>query len=418
MTWSITKKEILENLTTYRFYVLTGLLCTLVIVSIIVMCGDYRLRVENYNILLPKPNSPNVIIPPNPVSIFAKGLDANLGRLYEISILGIEVQASQQSINRLFSLFTVPDMVFIIKVMLAMIALLFSFDAICGEKESGTLRLLLACGSQRASVLFGKLLGRFVLVYVPFFVIFLAATIVVSLLPDVKADGYYWQRLAVFVVVSGMYTFVYCSLGVFISSLVPRSSTSMMLCLGVWVFFVFVIPNMGAIVAKSLSDVPPSDRVEMESRLATIQAIYEKTQKEKSSTEGDRGFGMMVQQIREANSQLFESYRPKLNRLVQITRSIVRISPSGAITLLLAEVANTGLNEELRLKDAITLHVNRNFNKIVGSEKGTIENFQYRRASLGDVLSESVFVDTFILMLFSLAFVGLAMVSFLRYDPR
>lgn len=192
----------------------------------------------------------------------------------------------------------------------------------------------------------------------------------------------------------------------------------MILCLGVWVFFVFVIPNMGAIVAKSLSDVPPSDRVEMESRLATIQAIYEKTQKEKSSTEGDRGFGMMVQQIREANSQLFESYRPKLNRLVQITRSIVRISPSGAITFLLADVANTGLNEELRLKDAIALHVNRNFDKIVGSEKGTIENFQYRRASLGDVLSESVFVDTFILMLFSLAFVGLAMVSFLRYDPR
>lgn len=417
MRLSIIKKEILENLKTYRFFILTGLLGILMIVSLIVSYGDYRLRLENYNILRPAPNSANVIIPPNPLSIFVRGLDANLGRLYEISILGIQVHASQQSINRLFSLFTVPDMLFIIKTMLALIALLFTFDAICGEKENGTLKLLLASGSQRTSLLLGKLLGRFTLVYVPFLLLFLAAAIAVSLLPDVQADGYYWQRIAVVIVASALCAFVFSALGLFISSLVHRSATSMILSLGIWTLFVFVIPNMGTTVARAVTDLPPSERLEMQGRLTAIQAIYERIQREKSSSDGREGV-RMIQQIREANSQLFESYRPKLNRIIEVTKNIVRVSPSGALTFLITDAANTGLQEELRLKDSITLHVSRNFNRIIGFEKGGIEDFQYRRASLGEVFSESVFVDTLILVLFSLGFVGLAMLSFLRYDPR
>lgn len=415
---ALIKKEILENVTTYRFAILTGLLGILMIVSIIVSYGDYRLRLENYNILRPEPNSINVIIAPNPMSILAKGLDANLGRLYEISMLGIEVHMSQQSVNRLFALFTVPDMLFIIKVMLPLLALLFAFDAICGEKENGTLKLLLTSGSQRISLLFGKLLGRFTLVYVPFLLLFLAAAIIVSLLPDVQADSYYWERTAVIIVVSVLYGLVFSSLGVFISSVVHRSATSMISSLGIWVFFVFVIPNMGTTVAKAVTDLPPSERVELQGRLVAIQAIYERIQREKGSNEGREAFLGMMQQLKEANSQLLENYRPKLNQLVNVTKSIVRLSPTGALTFLITDVANTGAREEFRLKDAITGHVNRNLPRMLGLEKGAIENFQYRRAALGEVFPQSAFVDALLLVLFNLAFIGLAMMNFLRYDPR
>ena len=36
----IVKKEILENLSTYRFYVLTGLIFSMMLISIIVSYGD------------------------------------------------------------------------------------------------------------------------------------------------------------------------------------------------------------------------------------------------------------------------------------------------------------------------------------------------------------------------------------------
>lgn len=415
---TILKKEILENLTTYRFYVLTGLLCLLMLISIIVSYGDYRLRLENYNTLQPQgSNHENIIIPPNPLSIIAKGLDANLGRLYKISALGIEVNPNQQSINRLFSLFTVPDMLFIIRVVLALCALLFSFDAISGERENGTLKLILAGGGQRVSLLLGKLFGRFTLVYVPFLVLFLVAVITVSVLPDVQAGSYYWERVGLILVVSGVYVLVFSSLGTSFSCLVHRSSTSMMFSLAFWVFFVFVVPNMGVTIAQSMSDVPPGDRVEMESRLSTVQAIFETIQHVKSS--GDqKEFARIMVQVKEANSHLLETYRPKLNRLINVTQDIVRISPSGALSFLITEIANTGMGEELRLKDAIILYVNRNFNRLAGLEKSPVEAFEYRPASLGSIFAGSAAIDVLILILFAFGFIGFAMTSFLRYDPR
>src|SRR5512135_2677833 len=85
MIREIAQKEILENLTTYRFYVLTGLLLVLMLVSIVISLGDYQRRMEDYALLRPGTNSENLIIEPTPLSIFVRGLDGNLGRLYELS---------------------------------------------------------------------------------------------------------------------------------------------------------------------------------------------------------------------------------------------------------------------------------------------------------------------------------------------
>ena len=416
MIRQLAKKEILENLTTYRFFILTGLLAIIIIVSIFVSYGDYQLRLENYSALRPAAGSANAMTPPNPLSIFARGLDGNIGRLYELDLTGIQVHSSQQSVNRLFSLFTMPDMLFIIKVLLAVIALMFSFDAVCGEKEAGTLKLMLACGSSRSSILFGKLAGRFSLVFVPFSLLFLASAIAVSVLPDVRADAYFWHRIIAIGLVSGVYTLVFTALGAFISSLVSRSATSLVLGLGLWTVFVFIIPSLGVTAAKSIADVPPADRVEMESRLGTIQAIYDRIQKE---TKGDTRAGIeMVRQLRETNSRLLDSYRPKLDRLTRVTKSILRFSPAGALTFLVTDVANTGILEESALKDAIVRHYNRNFARIIQMERGAPEAFAFSRATLSGVLSESAFVDCAVLLLFAGAFIALAMQKLSSYDPR
>ena len=226
MIWHIAQKEILENLTTYRFAVLTTVLCLLMAVSFIVSYGDFRLRMENYDLLLPKePGSAAVIIPPTPLSIFANGLDANMGRMYEETGLGIEVHQSQQSVNRLFSLFAAPDMLFIIKVILSLIALLMSFDVVSGEKEHGTLKLMLTSGAQKTSLLIGKLLGRFCLVFVPFILLFLMSFIVVSVLPAVQIDNHVIYSFFLIILVSAAYVSIFLSLGMFCSTLTHRTSS-------------------------------------------------------------------------------------------------------------------------------------------------------------------------------------------------
>ena len=413
----IVRKEILENLNTYRFYVLIGLIFSMMLISIIVSYGDYHLRVENYNILRPGPKETDkIILPPEPLSIFARGLDANAGRLYQLSSRGVEVQPNQQSINRVSSLFSMPDMLFVTRVILSLIALLFSFDAVCGEKEQGTLKLMLAGHTRRASVVLGKLTGRFLLVFVPFFVLFLVSSIVVSLLPNVRAGEEYWIRLALILAGSTLYVASFIALGTLISSLVNRSSTSMMVGLAAWVLLVFVVPNMGATVAQAIGDVPPADRVEMQTRLSTIQSIYETQQQMKNAK--DKDYSRIMIQIRETNNHLFQSYRPELNRLIELTRTLVRCSPSGAFSFLATELANTGIDRDIRIKDAIWMFVERNFNRFGGLEKGEVEQFQFRPSAPGEQITGVALPDALLLVIIPGIFVALAVVSFMRYDPR
>lgn len=63
---------------------------------------------------------------------------------------------------------TEVDWGFIIGYVLSLVALLFTFDSISGERERGTLRLTLANSIPRHTVLIGKYLGAFISVYIPF----------------------------------------------------------------------------------------------------------------------------------------------------------------------------------------------------------------------------------------------------------
>ncbi len=417
MIWHIARKEILENLRSYRFFILMGLLCVLIAVSVIVSYGDYELRMEHYNLTRPGPNSSNVMLPPNPLAIFAKGAEANIGRLYWVHAGNIEVESSEQSINRLFSLFTVPDMLFIVKVVLSLIALLFSFDAITDEKENGTMKLTLATGTRRTSLLFGKLTGRLTLVILPFAILFLAAALVVSLLPNVQAGNSYWLRIFVILLLSAVYSAVFIALGLLLSLLAHRSSTSLAFCLVAWVLFIFILPQAGASVATALAGVPPAERIELEQRLTSVRLEYEQVLRERSSGQ-EPGRTMQIQDTRDSYKQINESYRQKLNVLLHLTKELARTSPAGSLTFLVTDVLNTGLYEELRLKDNLWLYMDRNFNALSGAVEGNVDAFDYERASMGEVLSQSGISDLVVLVLFGLGFAALGMAAFARYDPR
>ena len=417
MIWIITKKEILENVLSYRFFILTGLLLLLMGVAGIVGYGDLTQRRGNFEILRPAPGSPNIIIEPTPLSMIAKGMEENLTRLHEVSFLGIQIHQNQQSVNRIFSLFAAPDLLFAIKVVLALIAILFSFDAVSHEKEQGTLRLILSHGIRRPSLIIGKLFGRFVLVAAPFTVLYLLYLVTISLLPGVAVTGDFWARAFIILLISLCYTLLFTAIGLFVSSMVHRSATSMVFGLALWLLFVFIIPNFGTTIARSISDVPSSDRIEMEGRLSTIQSIFERIQREKENPAGSEG-RRMIQQIRESSLRLIESYRPQMSALVRTTKTMLRLSPSGALHLVMTDVTNSGLYEESRLKDAIIQYVGRNFDRINQLEKGEPDAFQYQRASLSEVLAETGLVDVTIILLFTALFISAAYVRFLVYDPR
>ncbi|HUU17704.1 MAG TPA: ABC transporter permease subunit [Sedimentisphaerales bacterium] len=399
MLKSIIRKEILNNLFSYKFSIIFVLSTILILVSIFVMYRDYCLALENYEILRMKSEDLVVVIPPTPLGIFAKGLDENLCRSYGRGLAGqISVSSKQQSVNDLFKLFTALDLLYVIKVILSLCATLFAFDVVSGEKEVGTLRQSLSCSLKRPILIIGKWIGGFSSFILPFFIAVLLGTIFVTLSPMVEMSARNWAKLGLFLLSSVVYLAVFFSLGLLISCLTHRSSTSLVISLFVWTILVFLIPNLGNILARQFVEIPTVQQLELKREQSWTKNRFEKRRAVRSEHEE------MDSRMREENDKLTEDYRNRFNRLVKVSQNITRFSPAAAFTFLATDIMGTGMAEERRLKRAVLQY------------NGPV--FSYQRSSVREVLGPGGMSNCLILILFNILFFTGAHVAFLRYDVR
>ena len=414
MLKSIIRKEILSNLLSYKFSIIIILSTILILVSIFVMYRDYCLALENYEILRrTKSDDPVVVIPPTPLGIFAKGLDENLCRSYERGFGGrINASSKQKSVNNLFKLFTAPDLLYIIKVILSLCAMLFAFDIICGEKEIGTLRQSLSCSLKRPILIIGKWIGGFTSFILPFFIAVLLGTIFVTLSPMVDMNPDNWLKLGLFLLSSVIYLAVFFSLGLLISCLTHQSSSSLVISLFVWAMLVFLIPNLGNILARQLVRIPTVQQLELKREQILIKTGLEVNRPQTTMHERMEAH----KRFNSENEMLGEDYRNRFNRLVKVSQNITRISPAAAFTFLATDITGTGMSEERNLRRAVLQYMH-----IAGDwddEKGNRPAFSYQRSSFRKVLDQGGLSNCLILILFNILFFTGAHVAFLRYDVR
>jgi len=404
----IITKEILNNLFSYKFSIIIILSTILILVSIFVMYRDYCLALENYGILQPKSNEAIAIIPPTPLSIFAKGLDENLCRSYEIGFGGqIRVGSKQESVNNLFRLFTTPDLLYIVKVILALCAMLFAFDVVSGEKEVGTLRQSLSNSVKRPILVIGKWIGGFTSFIVPFFIAVLSGTILVTLSPMVQMNGQNWAKLGMFLFSSVLYLAVFFSLGLLISCLTHHSSSSLVISLFLWAMLVFFIPNLGNILARQFVEIPTVQQLEVKRSQIWIKEVFERINRGKNVRE-------VVGSINSENDKLIADYRNRFDRLVSVSQNITRFSPAAAFTCLATDLMGTGISEERRLKKAVLLYKDLVWNK----QQDDLPTFNFHRSSIKEVFGFGGLTNLMILILFNMLFFVSAYAAFLRYDVR
>jgi len=408
MLKSIIRKEILLNLLSYKFSIIITLSTILILVSIFVMYRDYCLARENYEIL--ESEGAAAVIPHTPLSIFAKGLDENLCRAHEMGF-GQRISASskQQSVNDLFKLFTVPDLLYIIKVILSLCAMLFAFDMISGEKEAGTLRQSLSGSLGRPILITGKWIGGFTSFILPFFIAVLLCTIFVTLSPMVAMSAQDWAKLGLFLLSGVIYLATFFSLGLLLSCLTHRSSTSLVISLFVWSILVFLIPNLGNILARQFVEIPTVQQLELRRRQIAMSAWQEVNRLPLVSDRIAR-----LARARSEGDQVTEDYRNRFDRLVTLSQSITRVSPTASFTFLATDLMGTGMLEEGRLKNAVVKYMFASDN----DEDRERPKFSYQRASCREALGQGGLNNLLILVLFNILFFSGAYVTFLRYDAR
>jgi hypothetical protein len=411
---TVAGKEVLANLLGSRFYVVVLLAAALVATSFFVMGRDYKARLADHDLIKAKPGEPVAVNPPNPLSIVAKGLDEAMSRSFEVTPIGVTVRAGQKSGNTVFAFFPAPDFLYVVRVVMSLLALLFGFDLVNREKEDGTLRLVLANPVPRGAVLFGKWAGSFVSLAAPFLLVTGIGLAVLALDPAIRFTGGQVARLALILGLSLLYIAFFLSLGLLVSALTRRASSALVILLFAWVLVVFVLPNLGTLVARQAVEVP-SVRALSEKR----QQIWTREVLLRIRGQGD--WPSHVKAISAENDALEADHRVKFERLVALSKAINRVSPAAGFVYAVTEIAGTGIGEESAFKREVVRYKNGLLGRTLAAPDGGVADnpaFRYAYRPLGGVLAAGALFDAGWLAAGAVLLFALAYAAFVRYDVR
>ena len=275
-------REFLANILTLRFLlgliICTGLVCLNtwgLVQSYTHRLGDYRRAVDaNTNEVrniqtysqISYSRSPSAEKKPPLLSILNEGLEGRLGNSVKVSHVVVPVKTTQHgSDNPYLVVFPRTDLTLVFQIVISLLAFLFSYDAIAGERQSGTLALVLSNAVPRGKLLFGKYLGGILGLAIPLVVSLLVALLFVFLSPNVVISASDWVRIGIFCLVSLIYMSVFFTLGMLFSTWVGRTTTALILTMFFWVLFVLIFPRASAFAVSKLIPIKSEDHISFES---------------------------------------------------------------------------------------------------------------------------------------------------------
>lgn len=411
-----TVKEIVANLLSYKFFVVMLLAVLLLASSLFIMHRDYTQRLDDYRVIQPKPGAPTAVLPPNPLSIFIKGVDEVMGRSFEITPIGITTRSGQKSGNIFFLFFPTPDFLFIAQMVLSLVALLLGFDQISRERESGTLKLMLANAVPRSHILLGKWLGNFLSLALPILLTTLLGFAALQFDSAIHFDAGQIGRFLLILFCTLLYMAQFLSLGLLISCHTRRASTSLVALLVTWVMMVFVVPSLGALVARQTVDLPSVKALSEQRQRTWTSGIIEALQQPT-----DRDWHATYRAIHRRNDLMEEDYLRRYDELLRVSRRYTRFSPTAAYMYAVSDLAGTGMSEESRFKQEVVRYKNAVLEKVIAaadSAAPAAPAMHYRHRSLGEVLAAGTLIDLAWLLFYNLFFFILAHTAFLHYDVR
>ena len=276
-SWIFAWKEFRLNIRSARFAM--GLLLCLVIVpfTMIVGIGDYRIQKEVCeaearqaeeeinSCLVWSQVRPKLIREPEPLSLLSRGVTSNVGytvriTLWEKPFLPQQFNWAQNS--PFMKVFPPLDFSAVLSMMISLLALVFSYDAVTREREEGTLRFIFSSSVSRYSFLVGKWLGVVLTVLPILLACFLMGLGFVVLEGGVRFSGSEWAGIGWMGLASFVYLAFFASFGIWVSSLTARSVTSIVLCMLSWLTFLFVIPALSSYASRSMVALPSYKQVE------------------------------------------------------------------------------------------------------------------------------------------------------------
>jgi len=469
MLKDIIKKEILETITSPKF-VFTFLLCTvLILLSVYTGIINFSAEKKEFDaaLALNKKNlesqpsyqalaglGTKINRPPEVLSTIASGVSEAVGRVATVNVAyDPNLVDSKYESNPVFSVFGALDLTFIVKIVLSLFAILFTYDAIVGEKERGTLKLTLSNRVPRDRLIMGKFIGGYVSLLIPLIIPLILSLLLLLVFPNISLSGQDWGRLLLMFLIFFLYLSVFFTLGLLVSTRTNKGSTSFLVLLLIWVIFVTIIPKVAVLAASRLNPIPSVHEITAK-KDAFLQQVQGGAQKkvldwikenqpkpggdQKAFQEKFKKFLEDFQQESTAkidanNAALERDYQARKRSQERLAVNLSRISPASALTFSTMSLARTGMDEHERFLASIRAF-KPIWTKWANSRMMQTLDFggggQTAKVSLADMpqhafepegLSKSLvrtLPDIGLMLVLIIVFFAWAYISFLKYDVR
>lgn len=470
----IIRKELLENLLSLRFVLSLLLIICLYAASGFVFVSKYTRQTDDYwkrtnkNIAAFSERADQLYklafyeqeiwIKPKPLSLCVEGFERYLPNYFNSSLFRTPLPEVRSRSNFLLPNFCDIDWVFIISIPLSFVVLLFTYDSFCGERQAGTLRLILSASIPRHKVLLGKYFGAAFTLGIPLLMGLLINLIIVISSDIVKLGSGEWLRIIGIALISFLYLSMFLLLGMFVSSRTAHSANSIIILLLVWVGLVILLPRLGRIV----SDIHYKSPSLTEFRKKIVESKDQIFREMRAGKFGKNAFDFHSDRNHPSNNppaaarfwnaffaslaQVREQHHNQMLAQAFAGRNFALISPVAIYQRASETIAGTGINRcaglyqqikryQQDLKDYIlakdaedpdSLHLLFGFEYAVGDWKAisnkpidfdTVPKFQEHDLALGQSLKLAIW-DIGQLTLFNLVFFAASWVSFMKYDVR
>ena len=293
--WLIIQREFVSNVLTSRFMI--GFIVCLIstAAAVFVQVADYEKRLAAYHVAVQEHQeeirtwdlysqvNPKAHRKPNPLSIFNVGTEKSGADMVSIELATPiwEKKAQKQgSDNPFLSIFLSIDVIFVFKIVLSALAILFAYNTISGEREDGTLKLVLSNPVPRDALVLGKYLGGVLSLFPIVVVSFTVGIVIAYASPATDFDVGDLLSLVIVLVISLLYVSTCYLLGMLLSVWTKAASTTLILSMFIWGILTIVHSNVATFAVAKFAPYQPQPEKEA---LQQVQKIWEDFKEERDT---------------------------------------------------------------------------------------------------------------------------------------
>ena len=466
MFWTIVKRELLSHIQSLRFSTSFILCFVMMIASLHLMAekqvhppeqvaadGGIRLHQWNSDMLDSLARWGPVVYRREPtLSVLCMGLGNRMLTTATASAYNQPQHSARLPFlhNAAALLFPAFDYCLIVGIVVSLIAIVFTYDLVAGDRENGTLKLTLANSIPRHTILYAKWLGSFLSFLAGYFPGLLLILLYMTLHQGIALTTEDYVLILTIDLLSVIYAACFFSLGLLVSCWCKDSRTSLLTLLMLWTVLTLIIPGFSAYLGATLRPAPPSYAIAKQ--VQDIKLEENRKARQKLETYGNRLNATASpgkEELEELQEQ-FEAYRnlvfreeiqssyrdissirhpysQKVSRQIELSKSISCLSPFSSFVYLTSDLCHTGLASNWHFRRTVDKYQAKFIgfiNERLNSDKlydppnmDALPAFDYYEPRISEIIHVNTF-HLWFLLLYSVLFLLLAHLLFMKYDVQ